>query len=180
MKILVATESKHGATDEIGQAIAEVLREQGFDADARRFVDVPEDLAYDAFVLGSAIYLGSWLAPARAFVEQHRELLATRPTWLFSSGPGSRASGDPSEAPRENHRLLELTGARDHHVFGGRLDSSQLGLGERLVARLARVPEGDFREWEAVVAWATAIGRTLAESPHGRAGKKLTSALEVE
>ncbi len=165
MKILIATESRHGATDEIGQAIADVLRGQGFDVDACRLTDVPADLSYDAFVIGSAIYMGTWLAPARTFVDRHHELLATRPTWLFSSGPATRATGDPAENPRELERLLALTDARDHHVFGGRIDSQQLGLGERLVTRLAHVPDGDFREWEAVVAWATAIGRTLAERP---------------
>lgn len=165
MKVLVATESRHGATDEIAETIADVLRSHGLDVDVRRPDEVASAASYDAFVLGSAVYLGAWLPPARRFVENHQELLATRPTWLFSSGPIARPSGDPVEVPREVTRAAASVGARDNHLFGGRLDSEQLKLGERIVAKLARVPDGDFREWEGVVAWATAIGRTLAESP---------------
>lgn len=46
---------------------------------------------YDAVVLGSAVYVGRWLEPARELVDAHAEELAARPTWLFSSGP----IGDP-------------------------------------------------------------------------------------
>lgn len=165
MKVLVATESRHGATDEIAATIADVLRDHGHDVDVRRPDEVATVMPYDAFVIGSAIYMGSWLAPARRFLEQHEELLATRPTWLFSSGPIARPTGHAAEQPRDLERIAISIGARDHHVFGGRLESRRLGLGERLVARIAHVPNGDFREWEGVVAWATAVGRTLAESP---------------
>jgi menaquinone-dependent protoporphyrinogen oxidase len=165
MKVLVATESRHGATDEIAETIADVLRRYGHDVEVHRPDDVASAAPYDAFVLGSAIYMNAWLAPARRFVESHHELLATRPTWLFSSGPLARPSGDPVETPPEVERLSTLVGARDHHLFGGRLDPQNLKLGERVIAKLARVQNGDFREWEGVVAWATAIGRTLAESP---------------
>jgi hypothetical protein len=38
-------------------------------------------------VLGSAIYGGRWLEPARRLIEQRSGKLAARPTWLFSLGP---------------------------------------------------------------------------------------------
>jgi hypothetical protein len=53
-------------------------------------VDSVED--YDAVILGSAVYTGRWLAPARDFAIRFRDPLATRPVWLFSSAP----VGDPS------------------------------------------------------------------------------------
>ena len=42
---------------------------------------------YDAFVIGGAAYMFHWLKDATAFVQRHRAVLATRPVWLFSSGP---------------------------------------------------------------------------------------------
>jgi menaquinone-dependent protoporphyrinogen oxidase len=51
--------------------------------------------------------------------------------------------------------------AREHRLFGGKLDREQLGFAERAVAGMLRVPAGDFREWDAVAAWATAIARVL-------------------
>src|SRR5262245_10339488 len=76
MRVLVAYASRHGATKGIAERIAAVLERRGLEVDA-----------YDAFVVGSAAYMGRWLEPARAFVTLHRDLLAAHPLWLFSSGP---------------------------------------------------------------------------------------------
>jgi len=51
---------------------------------------------FDAVVLGSAVYAGHWLKPARELVDRSRDALAARPVWLFSSGP----IGDPPQAAR--------------------------------------------------------------------------------
>lgn len=170
MRVLVAAESRHGATDEIAGLIADVLRRHGIDVDVLAPDHVESLAPYDAFVLGSAVYMGAWLAPARRFVDAHHELLATRPTWLFSSGPIG-ATGDRLDEPHDSARLAALVRAREHHLFGGRLDSQRLGLGERALMKLVRAQDGDYREWEAVVAWATAIGRTLAETRQPVSGR---------
>jgi menaquinone-dependent protoporphyrinogen oxidase len=57
--------------------------------------------------------------------------------------------------------LVETTRAREHHLFAGRLEKSELGLTERMLAGTLRVPGGDYREWDAVTAWAIAIARVL-------------------
>jgi menaquinone-dependent protoporphyrinogen oxidase len=53
---------------------------------------------YQAYVIGSAIYAGRWRPEARDLVEQHAELLRTRPVWLFSSGPVGRGA-EPGRVP---------------------------------------------------------------------------------
>jgi menaquinone-dependent protoporphyrinogen oxidase len=134
---------------------------QGITVEVRRMEDVDTVLPYNAFVLGSAVYLGSWLRVARQFVDEHVEVLALRPTWLFSSGP----VGSPPEAAESESfdaaALLEKTRARDHHLFGGKLDKSTLGLTERALTGALGLPEGDHREWHAVTAWSIAIARAL-------------------
>jgi menaquinone-dependent protoporphyrinogen oxidase len=161
MTVLVASASRHGATEEIAKAIGETLAAQGVSVDVKRVEEVDTVLPYDAFVLGSAIYMGNWLRSARAFVDEHAEVLALRPTWLFSSGPiGSPphpAAGDSFDVAE----LVETTCAREHHLFAGRLEKSELGLTERVLAGALRVPAGDYREWDAVTGWATAIARVL-------------------
>ena len=123
--------------------------------------DVDTVLPYEAYVLGSAVYMGSWLRSARRFVDEHAELLALRPTWLFSSGPvGSPRTLRPTSA-FDVADLVKTTRAREHHLFGGKLDKHDLGLAERALAGALRVPGGDYREWDAVAAWATAIARAL-------------------
>ena len=160
VKVLVASSSRHGATDELARMLAATMAERGLSVEFRRMEDVDTVFPYDALVLGSAVYMGRWTPEARAFVDQHQGGIVTRPTWLFSSGP----IGDyPAAEPFDADELARLTGAREHHLFGGRLLTSSLGFRERAFARLLHVPAGDHREWAAAAAWATAIARTLVD-----------------
>ena len=161
MTVLVASASRHGATEEIARAIGEVLVGQGLSVEVKRMEDVDTVLPYDAFVLGSAIYMGSWLRSARAFIDEHAEVLALRPTWLFSSGPIGSPPHPAAADSFDVADLAETTRAREHHLFGGKLEKNELALAERVLAGALRVPAGDYREWDAVTAWATAIARVL-------------------
>jgi menaquinone-dependent protoporphyrinogen oxidase len=164
-KVLVASASRHGATTEIAEAIGEILAAQGVDVDVKEMEDVDTVYPYDAYVLGSAVYIGSWLHSATRFIDEHWELVATRPTWLFSSGPIGKPPHPAAADSFDPADLVARVRARDHHLFGGKLDKHGLALRERAVAGALRVPEGDFREWEAVTAWATAIARSLDAAP---------------
>ena len=160
MRILVSTASKHGSTAEIGAEIAGVLAEAGLDVAVVAPDGVKSLEGYDAVVLGSGIYVGQWLAPARDLVERLADELVQRPVWLFSSGP----VGDPpkpEEDPEEIGELLEITHAREHVTFAGKVDKSELGLGEKVIVAAVRVSEGDFRPWADVRAWATGIAEAL-------------------
>jgi menaquinone-dependent protoporphyrinogen oxidase len=163
MKVLVTAASRYGATGEIAEAIGEVLRERGLDAT----VGPPEAATvdgHDAVVLGSAVYAGHWLKPARELVERQRDALAARPVWLFSSGP----VGDPpkpEEDPVDVAELVAATGARDHRVFAGRLLRKQLGFADKAIAVALRVPDGDFRDWTAIRQWAAGIADALHAGP---------------
>jgi menaquinone-dependent protoporphyrinogen oxidase len=159
MTVLVASASKHGATAEIAQAIGEVIESQGVQVEIKRMEDVDTVMPYEAFVLGSAIYMGNWLRVARDFVDEHRDVIVRRPTWLFSSGPigAHPAASDEFDITA----IAAATRAREHRLFGGRLDKEELGLMERALTGALHVPGGDYREWDAVAAWATAIARTI-------------------
>jgi menaquinone-dependent protoporphyrinogen oxidase len=161
MRVLVAAASKHGATRGIAEAIGKGLRERGLEADVVRAEDVDGLDAYDAVVLGSGVYAGHWLEPAKRIVERHAADLPTRPTWLFSSGP----IGEPPKPAEDKavvvDELVEKAAARGHRVFAGALDKSKLGLGEKAIVLAFRTPEGDFRDWAAIDAWAEEIARTL-------------------
>jgi len=162
--VLVAFASRHGATDELAHAIGRELSFCGLSVDVRPMDEVDTLDGYSAFVLGSAVYMGAWMPDARAFLERHRRPIVERPTWLFSSGPiGDRRVDGPGAF--DAARLVAATHARDHHLFGGRLDRRVLSPRERLIARLVRAPEGDHRDWAAIAAsWATAISRAVALS----------------
>jgi menaquinone-dependent protoporphyrinogen oxidase len=162
MRILVAFASRYGGTLGIAEAIARSLEDAGHEVDV-----VPADEArdlgrYDAFVLGSGVYVGRWLKPARKLVEKHATVLAARPTWLFSSGPIGAPPKPEAETAVDADDIVALTDARGHRVFAGKLDKSRLRFGDRAVVTAVRSPEGDFRDWEEIDAWAREIATALS------------------
>lgn len=160
MRVLVAVASRHGATREIGDAVGEVLQASGFKVDVADPDDVERLAAYDAVVLGSAVYVGRWAASARAMVDRCGSELATRPVWLFSSGPVGHPLA-PDGDPEEVSSLLRRLDARGHRTFPGRLDNGGLGLAERAAVALLQAQQGDFRVWPDVADWAHAIAAEL-------------------
>jgi menaquinone-dependent protoporphyrinogen oxidase len=165
MTVLVTAASRHGSTYEIAEAIGRALAERGVEADVRRPEDVEDVAAYDAVVLGAAVYMGKWVEDARRFVDEHAEALAARPTWLFSSGPiGDPPKPDAEEAVQVDD-VVARAHARDHRVFAGKVDRSRLSLAERAVIRVVRASEGDYRDWAAIDAWAAGIAEALRHQP---------------
>ncbi len=164
MKVLVSAASRHGATAEIARTIGDTLAEAGLEA----VVLAPDAVTtldeYDAAVLGSGVYVGHWMEAAKNLAERHAVALASRPVWLFSSGPLGNPP-KPEEDPTDIAEIMELTHAREHRLFAGRVDRAMLGLGETVILTAARVPEGDFRSWDEVRAWARGIAAALMGKP---------------
>jgi len=164
--VLIVVESRHGATREISGVLAQRLVTHG----ASVTVAAPDDcdeITADAVVVGSGVYYGKWLKSAQRFVEDHSAQLSSVPVWLFSSGPlGDDHVPDLDEVdagiePDVVAHLTELTHARAHHVFAGRLDREDLGPFEKLVATSVHAPEGDFRDWPDVERWADEIASVV-------------------
>lgn len=159
MNVLVACASKHGATAEIATALARGLCSHGLDVDVRSAEEVDGVGEYDAVVLGSALYMGQWLPSALAVAELYADELATRPTWLFSSGP----VGEPLlPGPPDLSSLERQVDARGHRIFPGRLARHDLSFAERGIVRVVSAQYGDFRDWDAVTEFADEIAGALA------------------
>lgn len=163
MKVLVTAETKHGSTEEIAEVIAGELASAGHEVETLEPLKVKSLEDYDAVVLGSAVYMGRWMPAVKQFVARHRDALQSRSVWLFSSGP----IGDPPKPEEDTAAagFVAETGAREHTVFAGKLDKSRLGLAEKLVVKAFHAPEGDFRDWEEIRAWARDIGQQLMAAP---------------
>ena len=117
MLILVAFASKHGSTQEISERITTRLRQMGKDVAIQSVQSVEDVRQYEAFVIGSAVYFGSWMKEATDFTRRNRDALAARPVWLFSSGPTGEAS---LPEPKEISELKTAVRPREHREFAGR------------------------------------------------------------
>jgi menaquinone-dependent protoporphyrinogen oxidase len=185
IRVLVVYGSRHGGTRGIAERIGEVLQTEGLDADVVAAEHAGDVRSADAVVVGSGVYIGSWLKEPLEFIKRNEAALAARPLWLFSSGPlpGSTASTSaddplagalgPEEGPGSGGRkkIAELSAAThpvDHRVFQGAFDPKDppRAMAERLVrmmpASKSMLPAGDFRDWDAIEAWAREIAATLA------------------
>jgi menaquinone-dependent protoporphyrinogen oxidase len=197
-RILVVYGSRHGATRGIAERVGDILRSRGLDAavTAANVVDERDVRDADAFVVGSGVYMGSWLDEALDFMRRYEAVLASRPLWLFSSGPlpGSSKdkhvadpienalgpiSGPGSGGRRKVEALSAATGPKDHQVFMGAYDpdAAAQNFPERFMKVFMRVmpavrnalPAGDFRDWDAIEHWAEGIADELAPPvPAGR------------
>jgi menaquinone-dependent protoporphyrinogen oxidase len=187
-RVLVVYASRHGGTAGIAERIAGVLRAQGIEAVLQDAARQPDAAGFDAAIVGSGVYMGSWLKDATDWLERHAPEIATRPVWLFSSGPlpGStkEAAGTdpvtnalgPSEGPGSGGRkkvdaLAAAINARGHAVFQGAFDPSEgpKALSERFVRMMPAakriLPAGDFRQWEVIEGWAREVAAQIAQSP---------------
>jgi len=93
--------------------------------------------------------------------------LAEKPVWLFSSGPPGE--GDPVELaqgwrfPGKLQPIADRIGPRDIALFHGAVDVDKLNFIERWMLKNVKTPVGDYRDWEAIASWATAIAEELRE-----------------
>jgi len=168
IQVLVAYATKHGTTAEIAEMIGQVLRQAGLATDVLPADRVGDVTPYEAVVLGSAVYIGRWQKQAAKFLKANEKALAERPVWLFSSGPSGE--GDPVELtngwrfPKALQPLADRIRPRDIALFHGHVNVDKLNFIERSMIKNVKAPVGDFRDWETITSWATAIADVLKEA----------------
>lgn len=163
MRVLIVPASRHGSTAEIGRAIAHSIRDEGIEADVSQPEHVFDLKPYTGHIIGSALYLGTWLDSALEFVDEHAAAIRRQPTWLFSSGPLGAARPEEPIRPELVERLMATTGAHEHRLFDGRLDIERLSRTERFVARWVGAEDGDYRDWDEIDQWSRSIAKALVD-----------------
>jgi len=178
MQVLCVYATRHGSTHGIADRIATRLREHGLEVTLRTAGRAGDTSGFDAFVIGSAAYMGGWLGDASTFVRRHEDLLRDRPVWLFSSGPIGTDPVDSkghdvveASVPREFGEFGDAIHPRGLRVFFGAYDpeAAPIGVAEGFMSKVMRLipeartamPVGDFRDWPAIDAWADEIASAL-------------------
>lgn len=167
-KVLVVYASKCGSTGEVAGVVAEVLAKAGAVVDVRRVQDVRDLQGYSAVVIGSAARMQKLLPEAVSFAKKHRAALQKVNTAYFSVGIGMKED-TPKNREETSLYLRPLCAIRapaaSLGLFGGKIDISKLEGIYRLTFSFAKdaLPEGDYRDWDAIRAWAGEVaGQILA------------------
>jgi menaquinone-dependent protoporphyrinogen oxidase len=166
MKVLVAFASRTGCTREIAAEVARGLTECGAEAEAQPAGRVGDLTGYDAVVLGSAVRFGRILPEVRRFLTRFQPMLARLPVAAFAVGASLR-----TDTPERRQALLDtLTPVRAvaqpvaAAAFAGRVERRRVGLCWRPILAVARVPDGDWRDWDAIRAWAREVAAAVGIS----------------
>ncbi len=155
-RILVTYVTRKGSTGEIAAAIARELQAAGHSADALEAGTVSSPAGYDAVVIGGPMYFGHMDSRAGKFVQRHEPLLAKIPVAGFVVCLAA-ASGDAEGvawAAKALRASLDPLKPAAEAVFAGRLDPEKLSWFQRWVTKKVKSPVGDFRDWNAIAAWA--------------------------
>jgi len=156
MKILIATASRYGSTEEIAERIATVFRDGSAETEVRPAYEVEDLSEYDAVVLGTPLYNGKPLAGAIGFAKRLPVDLSEMPTAFFVVGLGL---AHPTEkiirkVVKATKDIITHLHPKDVGLFAGSLDYANVNWFVRLVMKLMKIPEGDFRKWDVIERWA--------------------------
>jgi menaquinone-dependent protoporphyrinogen oxidase len=162
--ILVAYATKYGSTQEVAEAIAAALREDGQTVDCRPAKEVRSLDGYGAAVLGAPLYMFRWHKDAKSFLSRHRQALTTRPVAVFAMGPLKDEAKDWQDVRAQLEK--ELAGFSwlapvAAEVFGGKHDPAKLTFPYNLIPALKQMPATDIRDWAAIRAWAHGLAVQL-------------------
>jgi menaquinone-dependent protoporphyrinogen oxidase len=115
---------------------------------------------YRAVVAGSAIHSGKWLPEAMDFVQAHQGELSRMPTAVFLVCMMLASTTTPyrSQVADWLQPVRSLVTPVAEGLFAGALLYKNYrlleGLGMRIFAASIKVGEGDYRDWDAIRAWA--------------------------
>jgi menaquinone-dependent protoporphyrinogen oxidase len=161
-KILVTYASQAGSTAEVAEAIAQTLSSGGASIDLIPMRDVRDLSPYRAVVAGSAIHGQKWLPEGMQFLRTHQAELRTKP---FAAFMVCITLGSKYAAQYRTGIMAWMDPVRNlvkpvsEGFFAGKLDFSKLPLTFnilllRLAVALGALPKGDYRDWNAIRAWA--------------------------
>lgn len=163
-KILITYASRTRVTSGVAHIIGEELAKRGAKVDTHFILDVNDVSAYDTVVVGSSIRYGHWLPEAVQFVKIHQRNLQKKKVAYFVVGMTLR------EDTQENRDtvLTALKQVRkwvepiDIGLFAGALKPKKLDFIARMITKLVKMPEGDFRDIPAIRIWAEELADKLA------------------
>lgn len=158
-KLLVAYASKYGSTGGVADAIGQELCSKGATVDVLLMKNVVDLGSYQGVVVGSPIYMGEWLPEAVDVVKNNVEVLRRIPVAYFLVCMTLREPTQENRAKALAYLDPVLKAIPEINpvgigAFAGALDYSNLSWPTKMIMKSKGEPQGDFRDWKAIRAWA--------------------------
>lgn len=159
MQILVACASRKGSTNEIAETVAKELEAGGHRARVSHLKDVSSLEGFDAAVIGAPVYTGHIDGDFGKFVDRNKSGLKNIPVAAFAVGlaPVDQKIGSPEDLEKQLRTLAGQAKLVAITVFAGKLDPAQHSFMTKTMISLMKAPTGDFRDWDAIRAWAKGL-----------------------
>lgn len=162
--ILVVYGTGTGCTAGVAERIGRTLAENGATVEVVSAKDAPAADGYDAVVVGSGVRVGSWHAPVKEWVTKNAPSLKSGRVAFFTAC--LTLAQDPAKADEVRaytDPLIAETGVEpvDVGLFAGWNEPKRFSFIERTVMKMMKAPEGDFRDWAKIEAWAADVAPKL-------------------
>jgi len=170
-RVLVAYATRAGATAEVASAIAEVLRAAHHEVDLAPITEVRDLADYAGLVLGSAINAGKGFASFQTFVTRHVPGSGAVPVAYFvvCATLAQHTAANRASVLAYLDPIVALNEPASIGLFAGRVEARRLNLLLRAVLREMKAPEGDWRDWAAIRAWAADLPAAMFHRTRDRA-----------
>jgi menaquinone-dependent protoporphyrinogen oxidase len=158
-RVLVTYASKYGSTGGVADAIGKELCSRDVAADVLLIKNVRNISSYQAVVIGSAIYMGKWMSEAADFIKENRDVLRQVPVAYFLvcmtlSQPTEKKRAEVMSYTDPILKAVPEIKPVGIGTFAGALDYNNLSWIYKKILKSKETPEGDFRDWNAIRAWA--------------------------
>lgn len=169
-KILVTYASQGGSTAGVAEAIGQMLSTNRNVVDVHPVNEVTDLGSYQAVVIGSAVHSGKWLPEATEFVERNQSTLRRIPTAVFqvcmmlatNNEQWKRMVPDWLVPLRAQIRPV-AEGSFAGALWPNRYAKFSEKMGLRIFLTSIKVKEGDYRNWDAIRAWAESLRPQLLQ-----------------
>jgi menaquinone-dependent protoporphyrinogen oxidase len=181
-RVLVAFGTMSGSTREVAEAIAEEVRQAGYETDVKRAPDVKSVKDYAAAVIGGPVMGGMLAGGVPAMIRRNKRALQSMPVALFVT---CGAMSDPTEQNKtmaagylaKLRKVAPEIAPVDTAVFGGGIKTSGPDFDRAFFFFKFIIPKvaaefKDGRDFDAIRAWARQVSAKVQAA--GEAGEKRT------
>ena len=166
MKILIVYAGKYGTTHTVCEILKSRFITAGDEVVLSRADALESPKSYDALLLVCPLYLGKWIKYFVEYIERYKAHMNDQPVAVCTIGYTLKDGDEKSLTIAKNATspLRLYTKPVIEGYFAGRVNMDILDKGDRDIAILARMKEGDYLDREAVSKWADEARELLLPS----------------